>query len=73
MYHAHKIFKAIRISNIKMAKDKISMPSSTAGITRYFDDYRSKVEFKPGHIIIIICVIIVLELIFLSIGTGFLG
>ena len=73
MSHAHKIFKATRITNIKMAKNKISMPSSTAGITRYFDDYRSKVEFKPGHIIIIICVIIVLELIFLSIGTGFLG
>ena len=56
-----------------MAKNKISMPSSTAGITRYFDDYRSKIEFKPGHIVIIICIIIVLELILLSMGTGFLG
>ena len=37
---------------------------STAGITTYFDEYRSKIEFKPGHIIVfsIIAVLIVVAL-----------
>ena len=41
-----------------MAKDKITMPTSTAGITRYFDDYKSKVEIKPG-IVIVICIVVI--------------
>ncbi|MBN2458334.1 preprotein translocase subunit Sec61beta [Candidatus Woesearchaeota archaeon] len=56
-----------------MAKDKISMPSSTAGITRYFDDYKSKIEFKPGHIIILICIIIIVEIILKAYGAGLFG
>ena len=44
-------------------KDKISMPSSGAGITRYFDDYKSKIEIKPQHIIVLVVVIIIIELI----------
>jgi preprotein translocase subunit Sec61beta len=56
-----------------MAKDKISMPSSTAGITRFFDDYKSKIELKPGHVIIIICVVILIELILLSFGNSWFG
>jgi len=47
-------------------QDKIQMPSSGAGITRYFDDYKSKIEFKPEHVvflsILIIIIIIVLHL-----------
>ena len=47
-----------------MAKDnKISMPSSTAGITRYFDDYRSKIEFKPEYIIVFVILVIIIEVI----------
>ena len=49
-------------------KDKVSMPMSTAGITRYFDDYRSKIEFKPGHIIILVCVVIIIMIILHSFG-----
>jgi preprotein translocase subunit Sec61beta len=45
-----------------MAQDKIRMPSSGAGITRYFDDYRSKIEFKPGHIVILLAIVIIIEL-----------
>ncbi len=44
-----------------MAKDKISMPASTAGITRYFDDYRSKIEFKPEYIIVLVILVILIE------------
>jgi preprotein translocase subunit Sec61beta len=46
-----------------MAQERIRMPSSGAGITRYFDDYRSKIEFKPGHIIILLVIVIIIELI----------
>jgi len=57
-----------------MARDKkVSMPSSTAGITRYFDEYRSKIEFKPGHIIILVCIVIVIELILHSAGNSWFG
>lgn len=56
-----------------MAKDKIQMPSSVAGLTRYFDDYKSKITFKPGHVIII-AVIVIIIMIFLNIqGRAWLG
>lgn len=34
------------------------------GLVRYFDEYKSKIEFQPGHIIILALVIIILVLIF---------
>ncbi len=49
------------------------MPMSTAGITSYFEEYKSKIEFKPGHIIIF-SVIVVLIVIALHIwGSSILG
>lgn len=50
-------------------KDKIIMPSSTAGITRYFDDYRSKIEFHPKYIILLVIVVILIE-VFLHLNAG---
>nr|MCK4929745.1 preprotein translocase subunit Sec61beta [Nanoarchaeota archaeon] len=44
-------------------QDKIQMPSSGAGITRYFDDYKSKIEFKPEHVVILVIVVIIIILI----------
>jgi len=49
------------------------MPSTTAGITRYFEDYQSKIKFKPGHVIIIILAIMVLIIILQSIARSWLG
>jgi preprotein translocase subunit Sec61beta len=46
-----------------MASDKITMPTSSAGITRYFDDYKSKIEFKPAHIIVLTVLVIILEIV----------
>lgn len=52
-----------------MAKDnKVSMPTSTAGLTRFFDDYKSKIEFKPGHLVVLIIVVIVIEFLLHSMG-----
>jgi preprotein translocase subunit Sec61beta len=45
-----------------MSNDKIQMPQSTAGLTRYFDDYKSKITFKPGTVIVVIIVILVILL-----------
>ncbi len=56
-----------------MAKDKIMMPSGTAGITRYFDEYKSKLRFKPGHVIVL-CVIVMIVTILLHVyGRSLLG
>ena len=41
-------------------KNKINMPMSGAGITRYFDDYKSKIGIKPGHVIFLAAVVIIL-------------
>lgn len=57
-----------------MARDnKITMPTSTAGITRYFDDYKSKIEFKPGHVVILIVIVIILTVLLHIYGLGWLG
>lgn len=47
-----------------MAKDQVRMPSGMGGLVRYFDEYKSKIEFKPGHIIIL-CTIVIAIMIFL--------
>lgn len=58
----------------KMAKnDKVNMPSSTAGITRYFDEYRSKIEFSPGHIIILSLIVIIILAVLHTFGSSWLG
>jgi preprotein translocase subunit Sec61beta len=44
-------------------KDRVNMPASTAGITRYFDDYKSKIEFKPQYIIVLVVLVIIIEIL----------
>ena len=45
-----------------MARDnKIQMPSGMGGLVRYFDDYKSKIEFKPGWVLGFIILVIILE------------
>jgi preprotein translocase subunit Sec61beta len=49
-----------------MASDgKINMPSGMGGLTRYFDDYKSNIELKPGHVIIL-CVVIAVIMVILQ-------
>lgn len=56
-----------------MAKDKIQMPTSTAGITRYFDDYKSLLSFRP-ELVIVFSVLIIFVVIFLNVYVaGWLG
>jgi preprotein translocase subunit Sec61beta len=49
------------------------MPSSGAGLTRYFDEYKSKIELKPQHVIILIIVVILIEILLNSYGNAWFG
>ncbi|MBD3310053.1 preprotein translocase subunit Sec61beta [Candidatus Woesearchaeota archaeon] len=53
--------------------NKISMPSSGAGITRYFDSYKSKITFKPGHILVLCVVVIIIMILLHMFGAAILG
>ena len=56
-----------------MAQDRISMPSGMGGLVRYFDEYNSKIKFKPGHIIVLCVVVIIIMLFLYSYGNTLLG
>lgn len=56
-----------------MARDRIQMPSSGAGITRYFDEYKSKIQFKPGFIVVLAIAVMVIEIILYIYGYTLLG
>ncbi|MEA3430029.1 MAG: preprotein translocase subunit Sec61beta [Nanoarchaeota archaeon] len=56
-----------------MAKDKISMPSSTAGITRYFDDYHSKISFRPEYIIVLVVIVVTIVILLNKYGAIWFG
>ncbi len=43
-----------------MARENVQMPASTAGLTRYFDDYKSKLELSPWAIVGACCAVAVL-------------
>jgi preprotein translocase subunit Sec61beta len=57
-----------------MARDnKVSMPSSMGGLTRYFDEYQSKISIKPGHVIFLIIAVMAIVLLLHMYGYGWLG
>ena len=53
--------------------DKIQMPSTQGGLVRYFEDYQSNITFKPGHIIILVVVVILIEVLLQLQGMSLLG
>ena len=53
-----------------MADERIRMPSSGGGLVRYFEDYKSKVEFKPSVVLIMIIIVILIEIIIHTYGKG---
>jgi preprotein translocase subunit Sec61beta len=57
-----------------MAKsNKVNLPSGMGGLTRYFDDYTSKIELKPGHVVILAVVIMILVILLHLQGAALLG
>lgn len=47
-----------------MADERIQMPSGMGGLVRYFDDAKSKIRFKPEHVVALILIFIVIEILF---------
>lgn len=43
-----------------MAKEKIRMPAGTAGLVRYFEEYREAIQIKPEHVVVMIVLTIAL-------------
>jgi len=56
----------------KMA-EKIQMPSSMGGIVRYNEESKSKLKFKPGHVIVLCIAVIIIMIILHLYGRTFLG
>jgi preprotein translocase subunit Sec61beta len=49
------------------------MPSGMGGLTRYFDDYSSNIEIKPGHVIILSIIVMIIIILLHIYGFAFLG
>lgn len=56
-----------------MSQDKIQMPSGMGGLVRYFDEYRSKIVLKPGHVILLCAIVIVIMTFLYIYGNRLLG
>jgi preprotein translocase subunit Sec61beta len=56
-----------------MGQDKMRMPAGMGGLVRYFDEYKSKIEFKPGHIILLCIIVIIIMIILYTFGNSWLG
>ncbi len=57
-----------------MARDnKISMPSGQGGLTRYFDEYSSKIEISPTAVIVLAGVIMAMIIVLHQVGGGYFG
>ena len=49
------------------------MPSGMGGLMRYFDEYKSRIRIKPGHIIIMCVAVIVIMVFLYTYGYSMLG
>ncbi len=46
-----------------MADNKIRLPSGGGGLVNYYDETKSKIEFSPYVVIVLIIAVIILEII----------
>jgi preprotein translocase subunit Sec61beta len=46
-----------------MASNKMRMPSSSAGLTSFYAEYKSKLVLKAEHVIALIVIVIILMII----------
>ncbi|HLC88628.1 MAG TPA: preprotein translocase subunit Sec61beta [Candidatus Nanoarchaeia archaeon] len=57
-----------------MAQDnRIRLPSGQGGLTRYFDEYKSKVEISPGAVIVLSIVVMIVIILLHYFGGGLLS
>jgi len=52
-----------------MSDDKIRLPSGQGGLTRFFDDYKSKIEISPGAVVVL-CIMVMIIIILLHYFGG---
>ena len=52
--------------------DRISMPSSGGGLIRYFEDYKSKISLKPGHVIVLVIAVMIIIILLHAYGGALL-
>ena len=55
-----------------MADDKIRLPSGQGGLTRYFDEYKSKVELAPGAVLVLSILIMIIIILLHVFGDALL-
>ena len=56
-----------------MAKNSVQMPRSTAGITQYFSEERTKFRIHPKHAIAFVIAVTVLLILLHVFGSTILG
>ncbi|MCD4760178.1 preprotein translocase subunit Sec61beta [archaeon] len=56
-----------------MADNKVQLPSGMGGLIRYSEDSHTKIQFKPGVVVIFIILIILIEIIFHTYGASWFG
>jgi len=49
-----------------MASEKMRLPSSSAGITSFYNEYKSNFVLKPGHVVALVILVIILEIMLRS-------
>ena len=38
------------------------MPSGGGGLVRYFEEYKSKIQLKPEHVVLLIILVVIFEI-----------
>ena len=46
-----------------MASDKINMPAGFGGLMRFEEEYESKINLRPAHVVVFIVLIIAFRII----------
>ena len=51
-------------------KEKTSLPQSTAGLVRYFDDYNESITIKPEYIVGTVIALVLLRIYYVFVIKG---
>jgi len=46
-----------------MVEERMRMPASFGGLVRYFEEYKSRIQLKPAHVVLVIVLFIIFEII----------
>ena len=58
---------------LKMAQEKIQMPSGMGGLMRYSEEYKSNIMFKPGTVLFLIVLVMIVEFLLHRYGGSYFG